>query len=246
MQKKLFFYFASLICGFLAVVIIILNFAGILNPTNKTFQRLLSAQSEVSLSYIKHNTAKLSANAVSFSQKLSTDIKKTLQINAMSFDDLGNNPTALKAVQSNTYNTVYAYMQLTPASGAFYYLNTTTKPEKGSYSGIYLKFKNLSTENTINTDISMYHGISSVARENKISLNSTWTLETEKGLFREIDEMMEQKNMKTAQEGLMTSLYQLPGTWEHAFFVCAPIVNDKKEIIGVCGFEINSLYFKYI
>ncbi|MBU5451205.1 response regulator transcription factor [Acetivibrio sp. MSJd-27] len=246
MQKKLFFYFASLICGFLAVVIIILNFAGILNPTNKTFQRLLSAQSEVSLSYIKHNTAKLSANAVSFSQKLSTDIKKTLQINAMSFDDLGNNPTALKAVQSNTYNTVYTYMQLTPASGAFYYLNTTTKPEKGSYSGIYLKFKNLSTENTINTDISMYHGISSVARENKISLNSTWTLETEKGLFREIDEMMEQKNMKTAQEGVMTSLYQLPGTWEHAFFVCAPIVNDKKEIIGVCGFEINSLYFKYI
>ena len=112
----------------------------------------------------------------------------------MSFDDLGNNPTALKAVQSNTYNTVYTYMQLTPASGAFYYLNTTTKPEKGSYSGIYLKFKNLSTENTINTDISMYHGISSVARENKISLNSTWTLETEKGLFREIDEMMEQKN----------------------------------------------------
>lgn len=246
MQKKLFFYFASLICGFLAVVIIILNFAGILNPTNKTFQRLLSAQSEVSLSYIKHNTATLSANAVSFSQKLSTDIKKTLQINAMSFDDLGNNPTALKAVQSNTYNTVYTYMQLTPASGAFYYLNTTTKPEKGSYSGIYLKFKNLSTENTINTDISMYHGISSVARENKISLNSTWTLETEKGLFREIDEMMEQKNMKTAQEGVMTSLYQLPGTWEHAFFVCAPIVNDKKEIIGVCGFEINSLYFKYI
>lgn len=246
MQKKLFFYFASLICGFLAVVIIILNFAGILNPTEETFQRLLSAQSEVSLSYIKHNTAKLSANAVSFSQKLSTDIKKTLQINSMSFDDLSNNPTALKAVQSNTYNTVYTYMQLTPASGAFYYLNTTTKPEKGSYSGIYLKFKNLSTENTINTDISMYHGISSVARENKIALNSTWTLETEKGLFYEIDEMMEQKNMKTAQEGVMTSLYQLPGTWEHAFFVCAPIVNDKKEIIGVCGFEINSLYFKYI
>ena len=28
--------------------------------------------------------------------------------------------------------------------------------------------------------------------------------------------------------------------------MCAPIVNDKKEIIGVCGFEINSLYFKYI
>ena len=49
MRKKLFLYFTSLICGLLAVVIIILNFAGILNPTEKTFQRLLSAQSVASL-----------------------------------------------------------------------------------------------------------------------------------------------------------------------------------------------------
>ena len=246
MRKKLFLYFTSLICGLLAVVIIIFNFTGILNPTEKTFQRLLSAQSVASLSYIKHNTSTLSANTVSFSQKLSTDIKKTLSINALSFDDLHNNLSALKTIQNNTYNTVYTYMQLTPASGAFYYLNTSVKQENDSYSGIYLKFKNLNNETTINTDVSMYHGFSSVARENKIALNSTWTLETEKGLFSEIDDMMQKKNSETMQEGVMTTLYQLPGTWEHAFFVCAPIKNDQKEIIGVCGFEINSLYFKYI
>lgn len=246
MRKKLFLYFASLICGLLAVVIIIFNFTGILNPTEKTFQRLLSAQSVASLSYIKHNTSTLSANTVSFSQKLSTDIKKTLSINALSFDDLHNNLSALKTIQNDTYNTVYTYMQLTPASGAFYYLNTSVKQENDSYSGIYLKFKNLNNETTINTDVSMYHGFSSVARENKIALNSTWTLETEKGLFSEIDDMMQKKNSETMQEGVMTTLYQLPGTWEHAFFVCAPIKNDQKEIIGVCGFEINSLYFKYI
>lgn len=244
MRKKLFLYFVSLICGLLAVVIIILNLVGILNPTERTFQRLLSAQSDVSLSYIKHNTSILSSNSVSFSQKLSTDIKKALLMNSISFDDLENNPEALKEVQSNTFNTVYTYMQLTPASGAFYYLNTTGKQEKDSYSGVYLKFKNLNNENTINTDISMYHGISSVARENKIALSSAWTLETEKGLFSEIDDMMKQKSV--TQEGVMTSLYQLPGTWEHAFFVCMPIENDKKEVIGVCGFEINTLYFKYI
>ena len=220
MRKKLFLYFASLICGLLAVVIIIFNFTGILNPTEKTFQRLLSAQSVASLSYIKHNTSTLSANTVSFSQKLSTDIKKTLSINALSFDDLHNNLSALKTIQNNTYNTVYTYMQLTPASGAFYYLNTSVKQENDSYSGIYLKFKNLNNETTINTDISMYHGFSSVARENKIALNSTWTLETEKGLFSEIDDMMQKKNClpvpftiwraRTSAPSLKTNWINLP------------------------------------
>lgn len=246
LRKKLFLYFTSLICGFLAVVIIILNVAGILNPTEKTFERLISAQSEASLSYIEHSTSTLSANAISFSQKLSTDIKKTLSINSLSFDDLKHNPSALKTVQENTFNTAYTYMQLTPASGAFYYLNTSAKDEDNSYSGLYLKFKNLSNENTINTDVSMYHGFASIARENDIALNSTWTLETDRGVFNEIDQMMNVKNTTTAKQSTMTSLYQLPGTWEHAFFVCTPIENDKKEIIGVCGFEINSLYFKYI
>lgn len=244
MQKKLFLYFVSLICGFLAAVVIILNFAGILNPTPTIFQRLLSNQSEVSRSYINHNMSQLSGNAVSLSQKLSADIKRVLQENSIKFENLNNNPKALKVIQSNTYNTVYTYMQLTPVSGAFYFLNTTANSEKDSYSGIYLKFKNLSTENTINNDISMYRGISSVARENNISLNSTWTLETEKGLFDEIDNMMQIG--KSTDECIMTTLYQLPNTWEHAFFVCTPITNDKNEVIGVCGFEINSLYFKYI
>ena len=246
LRKKLFLYFASLICGLLAVIIIVLNFAGILNPTEATFQRLLSAQSVASLSYIKHNTSTLSTNAVSFSQKLSNDIKKTLSAKSMNFEDLEHNPQALKDIQNNTFNTVYTYMQLTPASGAFYYLNTSGKQTNNSYSGLYLKFKNLCDENTINTDVSMYHGISSVARENKISLNSTWTLETEKGVYDEIDTMMAHPSDKISPDPLMTTLYQLPGTWEHAFFVCTPIQNDKNEVIGVCGFEINSLYFKYI
>ena len=246
LRKKLFLYFASLICGLLAIIIIILNLSGILNPTENNFQRLLLAQSEASLTYLKHNTSTLSTNAISFSRRLSTDITKTLNMNSMNFDDLNINPSGLKKIQSNTFNTVYTYMQLTPASGAFYYLNTTAKPEENSYSGIYLKFKNINSDHNIDTDVSMYHGIASVARENDISLNSTWTLETDRGLFSEIDKMMNEANSSPLQEGVMTSLYRLPGTWEHAFFVCAPIKDENKKTIGICGFEINSVYFKYI
>ena len=41
----------------------------------------------------------------------------------------------------------------------------------------------------------------------------------------------------------LTSVYKLPDTWESVRFLCIPVLDSGGNTIGVCGFEISSLYF---
>ena len=43
---------------------------------------------------------------------------------------------------------------------------------------------------------------------------------------------------------ILSPTVDIPDTWERARYVYTPIRDSRDHIIGVCGFEINDLYFQ--
>ncbi|MBQ7834675.1 MAG: helix-turn-helix transcriptional regulator [Ruminiclostridium sp.] len=241
MRRRFAFYVFSVICLFLAVIIILLNLFGILNPTDRQIMNDLSAQLSACLDSIEGDCDELAACAISFSGQLSGSIQDYLTENNISFDELENNSDLLDALQNRLYDSVYLNMQVAPASGAFYILDTTANNDSDAplYSGIYLKYINLYSENTVNNDFSIYRGSFSTGKSRAINFHSGWKNESSTDFFEHCSE--------TFSEGthyVLSPAAAIPDTWERARYIYVPIRDYNDNIIGVCGFEINDLLFQ--
>lgn len=245
MRRRLMLYLLALLIAFAVLVAMLLFLFGAIDPIGHEMEQALTNQLEASTSKIEHQSNEQAAYAVAFSQELTAEIRDELTDAGIAFEQLHNDPDALASMQNRLFDIVYENMQLAPCSGAFCFLNTTvndTLSDK-SWAGLYLKYANLYAENTIHNDVCLFRGFSSVARENKINLHSTWQLETQHGLFPEIDSLMSVKSDAPSTSYFLTSIYQLPDTWESVRFLCVPVSDSHGAIIGVCGFEISNLYF---
>ena len=102
-------------------------------------------------------------------------------------------------------------MQLAPSSGAFYILDTTvnSKTETPLFSGLYLKYINLNSDNTVNNDFSLYRGSFVVGNTNDLTFHSGWQNEMETDFFDTCD--------ATFADGAYYALSPavvIPETWE--------------------------------
>ena len=118
MRRRFAFYVFSVICLFLAVIIILLNLFGILNPTDRQIMNDLNAQLSACSDSIEGDCDELAACAISFSGQLSDAIQNYLTENHISFEELENNSEALDALQNRLYDSVYLNMQVAPLAGA--------------------------------------------------------------------------------------------------------------------------------
>ena len=241
MRRRFAVYVFSVICLFLAVIIILLNLFGILDPTDRQIMNGLNAQLSACSDSIGSDCDELAACAISFSGQLSDSIYNYLTENNISFDELKNNPEALDLLQNRLYDSVYLNMQVAPASGAFYILDTTAKDNSDAplYSGIYLKYINLYSENTVNNDFSIYRGSFSTGKSRGINFHSGWKNESSTDFFEHCNE-----TFSDGTHYVLSPASIIPDTWERARYIYVPIRNYNDNIIGVCGFEINDLLFQ--
>lgn len=245
MRRRLILYLFAIMLFFALLIAVLLFLFGAVDPIGSEMEWALTNQLENSVNFIEAQSNDQAAYAVAFSQQLTSAIRNELVDSGITFDQLRNAPDALTSVQDSIFEVVYNNMQLAPCSGAFCFLNTTvndTLPNK-SYQGLYLKFANLSAENTIHNDVCLFRGFSSIARKNHINLHSTWQLENQEGLFPEIDTLMSSKSENISKAYSLTSVYRLPDTWENVRLLCVPVFDSRGVTIGVCGFEISNLYF---
>ena len=191
MRRRFAFYVFSVICLFLAVIIILLNLFGILNPTDRQIMNELNARLSACSERIERDCDELAACAISFSGQLERSIQNYLTENHISFDELKNNSDALDALQNRLYDSVYLNMQVAPASGAFYILDTTVNSSSDVplYNGIYLKYINLSSENTVNNDFSIYRGSFSTGKSKGINFHSGWKNESSTTFFENCNDV---------------------------------------------------------
>jgi len=241
MRRRFVIYIISAIALVLSLILLLLNLFGVMNPTNSQILDVLDTQLLSYADDIEHDYNKVAAHALSFSDQIETTVESFLAENNLAFEDLKNNADALSALQIKLYNTVYLNMQLAPSSGAFYILDTTVNDQSDPqlFNGIYLKYINLYSENTVNNDIALYRGSFSTAKENNLTFHSGWSNEMRTDFFNHCESEFTKDTYY-----ILSPTTEIPDTWERARYVYAPIRDSKEQIIGVCGFEVNDLYFQ--
>jgi len=240
-RRRFIHYIISAIVLVLSLILFMLNLFGIINPAGKQITDVLESQLISYSDYIVRDYEKAAAHAISFSELLETEIQHFLTKNGLSFEELRNNADKLSDLQCALYDTVYLHMQLAPASGAFYILDTTvnSNSETPLFNGIYLKYINLYSENTVNNDIALYRGSFAAAKEGGITFHSAWSNEMRTDFFSTSN-----SSFSNGVHYILSPAVEIPDTWERARYVYVPLKDSKDNIFGVCGFEINDLYFQ--
>lgn len=241
LRRRLFLYIISAIAMILALILLLLNIFGILNPKQTQILSVLNSQLITYSNQIEHDYDEVAAYAISFAEQLEYTIQNYLTESNLVFDDLKNNTDAITELQNKLYDTVYLNMQLSRSSGAFYILNTTVNNHSVTplYNGIYLKYINICSENTVNNEFSLYRGSVTIGKNNNVTFHSGWQNEMQTDFFKNCDSIFTKDT-----HYVLSSPVKIPDTWENARYVYVPIHDRAESIIGVCGFEINDLYFQ--
>lgn len=197
-------------------------------------------------SEIERQMNNLAAHTTDLSHQLSNEIERTMYEQGLghNFNALNNNPQALTAIQQHSYKVLTAKMQQSPCSGALYLVNASinTKAPTKTYNGLFLKYTNIYSENTLFNEICMFRGNTELARQNNISLYSTWQLELDTNAFPQSASLL--KNEGSTQRYLLTDVARLRESWERSRLFLMPITSSSDEVIGLCGFEISNVYFQ--
>ena len=241
LRKRFLLYIISAVSAFLALSMVLLNLFGFVNSANMRIMWDLDSWLENSADRIEHDCDELAACAISFSHQLESRIQDFLIEQQLQFDDLRDNTQALTDLQQALYDTVYLNMQVAPASGAFYILNTTVNSasETPLFNGIYLKYVNLSSENTVNNDFALYRGSYATGKENNLTFHSGWSNENRTDFFEDCESAF-----TDGVHYALSSAVEIPETWENARYIYVPMRDWQDRIIGVCGFEISDLLFR--
>ena len=241
MRRRLASYLIASLVMFMSLILLLLNFFGIMNPTDHQIMDALDRQLSNYARNVERDYDRLAAYAISFSEQMEIALQNYLSENGLAFEDLENNAEAVTGLQCALYDTVYLNMQLAPSSGAFYILETTVNSQTviPRYSGIYLKYINLNSDSTVNNDFSLYRGSFIVGNENGITFHSGWQNEMQTDFFDTCDAAF-----ADGAYYALSPAVTIPETWERARYVYVPIHDLKGDTIGVCGFEINDLLFQ--
>ena len=241
MRRRFTVYLISVVAMVLSLILLLLNLAGVMNPASRQIKSELDVQMLSYAAHMEQDCSEIAAHAVSFADQLEVEIQKYLSDRNLKFSSLQDNVDALADLQNSLYETVYLNMQLAPCSGAFYMLDTTVNSQLSDplYNGIYLKYINLYSESTVNNEFSLYRGAVSTGRNHGIIFHSGWQNELHTDFF--------ENDLSIFQPGIhyiLSPAVEIPETWERARFIYVPIRDMKENIIGICGFEINDLYFQ--
>lgn len=243
MRRRFVVYILSATTLVIALILLLLNLFGIVNPANTYILDILDTQLQTYADHMEHDYDQIAAYAISFADQMESGIHSYLTDNNISFDELKNNPDELFSLQSDLYDTVYLNMQLAPCSGVFYILDTTVNSQSPLplYNGIYLKYANLYSESTLNNSITLYRGAYATGKENNLTFHSGWQNEMKTNSFDSCDTIFSDET-----HYVLSQTVEIPDTWERARYVYVPIRDIRDHIIGVCGFEVNDLYFQLL
>lgn len=248
MRGRFIIYLLSLVLLAGSAMLILLNVIGIVQPPSHDIDRFLEYELNTRTNDIKRQMNALAAHNIGLSQQLHNDIDRVMLEQGIynNYDALNNNPEALTAIQQATYQTLAAKMQQAPASGALYLINASVNTNllEPTYNGLFLKFTNIYSENTIFNETCMFRGNPQVARNNNISLYSTWQLELNVHAYPQADKLLHAKENNISQQYILTDVAHLKESWEQSRLFLMPINSNNGRIIGICGFEISSVYFQ--
>ena len=246
LRGRFLLYLFSLVSVIISTLLLILGAFGVVHPLDYDFEKYLDYELNVRTNSLSRQMNALGAHATDLSEQLASDIETTLQEQGsdLNIEKLNNNPQLLYAIQAKAYTTLTEKIQNSFCSGALYLVNASvnTGLMEQHLNGLYLKFANVYSENTILNEICMFRGSSDLAREHKINLYSTWQPELNASAYPQAYELLSLSNSSPMQAHyLLTDVASLQESWEQARLYLLPIYSSNGQLLGICGFELSNL-----
>lgn len=246
LRSRFVYYLASLFLVGVTSLLLLLNAIGVLQPLNYELERFMDYELDAHTNDIKRQMDSLAAHNTDLSQQLANEIEQTMYMFGLGTDfaKLNDNPQVLSAIQERSYNVLTSKMQQSPCSGVLYLVDASinTRTPTKTYNGIFLKHTNIHSENTLFNEICMFRGSPELARQKNISLYSTWQLELDTNAFPQTTQLLQEE--PDSPGFLLTDAARLRESWERSRLFVMPIISSSGKAIGLCGFEISSVYFQ--
>jgi DNA-binding CsgD family transcriptional regulator len=208
------------------------------------------------LSHISKNVSRqfgdASVQAVSLSSALSRNIAASLDRAGLGFSDLPGRPELIETIIDDELNSLLAGLDKTSCTGVFMVLDTTVNPAlpnaRYSRAGLYIR----NTEPLIpgiSTARLCLRGMPGIVYKNGMSLQARWDMEFKTGgrLFynKPIEQYLARPDLPLSRLYFWTMESAIPDLDEPVILCSVPIIGADGEAMGVCGFEISAINFRY-
>lgn len=248
MQRKLGLYWMSMAMSVLALLILILSFAGVFSDPAQKVSDTLNLQQCNTVSKLSEQLSSLNAQVITLSETISVEISNTLKEKGASVNDLNNNQKLIAEVEESIYDHLNTTLNASDCNGVFALFDATanTKLEYADTSriGVYLRYSDLNSTASANQHLVYYRGVPDIARKQQVEMHNRWNLEFDTTYLPGYEEIMSTKVSRLAVTGIWSERTQLKDTWEDILMLYVPILDWDGKVCGVCGIEISELYFR--
>jgi len=185
---------------------------------------------------------------VNMSRRLSSELTDELARHKASMADASDNPKLLLKLEERVYSVLQNTLISADCSGAFVILdatvNSTLPASHLSRAGVYLKLANINKYKSIAPDLLFVRGMHEIGTRHKHIFHNKWELEFSIERWSMYEELKKKAQPDLIKCYMVTPRVHLQGTWETMMLFLVPILDEKGAFMGVCGLEINSLYYK--
>lgn len=245
-RRRVLFYLITLSLIIFVLLWLLLGSLGVFSATRDQLQQHLSIQQNYAAATINEQLNRLVAQGISLSEETTEILKDQIYVSPIS--TLDNDTEQMKKLQSHFYSELNAALHSAPCNGVYLILDTTINTSAAgadnSRAGIYLRFANLSNENAVNQDVTLYRGMADIARNNHLELHNRWRLEFDVAKVPGFSELLNQKVDRLAESYVWVNHHQLTDTWENLALIEIPVLGTDGSVAGICGMEISDLYFR--
>ena len=246
MQHRLLLYWASMALAVFGILLVILSIAGVFSVQETQLSQALMLQQEHTVSALNRHIDTLMAQGILLSENTTDSLDALLHVSPM--DALNDNPELLDKVEKDLYTELNTVLRSSACSGVYLVLDATTNTAaegaEHSRAGLYLRFANLSTQNPVDQDVTLYRGIPAVARENHLELHNRWKMEFDTQRISGYAELIARTCDTLEESCFWTEREQLSDTWESMTLLVVPIMGNDGEVRGICGVEMSDLYLQ--
>ena len=232
---------------------LILSFTGVFSAERNKYRVFLQNELGHAAQEAVRDYDALSVAGVSLGERLTEQIEKTLGDHGLSPADLKNNPQYLEPVLSQTVGLMCSALEKSKSSGIFLTLDATINPAlinaECSRAGLFLKNMEPNVINVTFPTIRLLKGPVTIARQEGLDLLPQWQMEftVQQGdfFFTTIDAAQNAgRNLPLSRLYYWNPGCLLPGCYDKAMLLCAPLIASDGTVMGVCGYEISAMLFK--
>ena len=245
--QRLHLHLLSLVVLLLSFALVLIVVFDLFSP-RKTAIEQLELHMERSARRLDAHFSNTAAHGIHFAEQLAREIERTLAERTISFNETLDNPELIRKLERDVYTLVYNSLRIADCSGAFVIFDTTVNSAlpgaEHSRSGVYLKLANINTSKPVSPEVLLARGVQEIGRDNGHIFHNKWELEFTVSRMPFYSMLLQNASRSLTDSYYYSAAMAFSGTWERMMLLCVPIVGEKGQVYGVCGFEINSLFFK--